>query len=934
MMTARAQNYVAIPDSTFGNFLAGFFYPSCMTGDPINGWYLDNTCPAVLSDTFMEIGGLPIVDLSGIENFVNLRYLDASGMQLWPSFTVPPNVWYLDVSGQQGSGFLGMTNLDSGLLYFDCSNNPIGSLPPLPSTLQTLKCFNNVLDTLPPLPDSLQYLDVNSNYYLSTMPALPARLTYLDCHYDGLQDFTGNFPPHLTYLDCSYNGADTIPPLQNTTLQTLICSNNYLTTLPALPASVFYLDCNTNDLTALPALSASLNYLDCSTNQLTTLPLLTDSLVNVNCNNNYITALPALPPSLEIFYCNTNQLTALPALDNGLTDLDCSYNKISALPTLPPHLDTLICWQNSLTGLPALLPNTLKELLCGDSAFVTPPAIPDSVNQFALSYSPFITSLPALPASLRQLNFDYLKVTDIPVLPDSLLGFSCQGDSNLTCLPLLPTTLGYLSYANGTPITCMPNRLPFYLGNPNPNNLPLCDPMSGCIFNYNIWGNVHQDTSYTGTCYTDSLRNGLQLSGVKLQLLSGGTVLQQTYSNDGQYSFKTNGIQTYQVAIDTTADYALKVACPDSVIRTQVMAAGDTIFTHQDFGLECRGEDEAVVAIGGRFRTGLQTYLVIRAGEMSELLYHVNCGYHPSGTITVVITGSSHYIGGDTPTYINGDTLTYIVPDFDSLYNFGNLITQTDTNAVVGSLVCVTVSISINVNDINPANNTLTQCFPIASSLDPNEKEVYPATIDQPGDWQTYTINFQNTGTDTAHNIIIRDTLSSWIDVNSFQYLASSDPKVLINLIGNAVEFYFPNIDLPDSTTSNTLSRGWIQYKVKTKTSLPLHTPVTNTASIYFDFNSAVVTNTVVSEYGPLGIKPIANSGTIHLYPNPNKGSFTLETSGSIGSEYTISDMLGNVIAQKNISSNTQSIDLPEAGEGVYTLMVTGSQAVRFVVVR
>ena len=84
----------------------------------------------------------------------------------------------------------------------------------------------------------------------------------------------------------------------------------------------------------------------------------------------------------------------------------------------------------------------------------------------------------------------------------------------------------------------------------------------------------------------------------------------------------------------------------------------------------------------------------------------------------------------------------------------------------------------------------------------------------------------------------------------------------------------------------------------------------------------------------PSGMNQIANSNYIHLYPNPNKGSFTLQTSRTIGSDYTISDMLGHIIMQQSIQSDTEMIELPDAAEGVYTLVLKGAQPMRFVVVR
>jgi hypothetical protein len=72
--------------------------------------------------------------------------------------------------------------------------------------------------------------------------------------------------------------------------------------------------------------------------------------------------------------------------------------------------------------------------------------------------------------------------------------------------------------------------------------------------------------------------------------------------------------------------------------------------------------------------------------------------------------------------------------------------------------------------------------------------------------------------------------------------------------------------------------------------------------------------------------------GLIQAYPNPNSGSFTLETNEQIGQTYIITDMLGQIVQEKAITSDKQRIELNTA-TGVYTLMLKGmSGAVRVVV--
>jgi hypothetical protein len=82
---------------------------------------------------------------------------------------------------------------------------------------------------------------------------------------------------------------------------------------------------------------------------------------------------------------------------------------------------------------------------------------------------------------------------------------------------------------------------------------------------------------------------------------------------------------------------------------------------------------------------------------------------------------------------------------------------------------------------------------------------------------------------------------------------------------------------------------------------------------------------------GIIGIK--GNTG-LNIYPNPNKGSFILQSTDAAGKEYIISDMLGRVVAQQKITSNNQNIELQNISTGSYTIQIKGSEknAVRFVI--
>lgn len=150
---------------------------------------------------------------------------------------------------------------------------------------------------------------------------------------------------------------------------------------------------------------------------------------------------------------------------------------------------------------------------------------------------------------------------------------------------------------------------------------------------------------------------------------------------------------------------------------------------------------------------------------------------------------------------------------------------------------------------LNDANPFLDIDCPIAiSSFDPNDKQGFPVGYQEEHFIQLntpieYLVRFQNTGTDTAFTVIIRDTLDTNLDIASLQVGASSH-SFDFDVTGEGVlVFNFQNIMLPDSNVNQLASNGFIEYKITPKTEAELGTVIRNRAAIYFDFNEPVITN-------------------------------------------------------------------------------------------
>ena len=105
-------------------------------------------------------------------------------------------------------------------------------------------------------------------------------------------------------------------------------------------------------------------------------------------------------------------------------------------------------------------------------------------------------------------------------------------------------------------------------------------------------------------------------------------------------------------------------------------------------------------------------------------------------------------------------------------------------------------------------------------------------------------------------------------------------------------------------------------------------TKINNRADIYFDYNPAVLTNTVSNtiHYQPENVlcTPVSiqqRTVTTQIFPNPNKGSFTVSSSDDI-SYIIVFDQAGRSVFQSAPNSKMRAITLPNSTSGIYFVQV------------
>lgn len=228
----------------------------------------------------------------------------------------------------------------------------------------------------------------------------------------------------------------------------------------------------------------------------------------------------------------------------------------------------------------------------------------------------------------------------------------------------------------------------------------------------------------------------------------------------------------------------------------------------------------------------------------------------PSGFVKLSIDSNIQFVSSlYSPDSIVGQDLYWAI---DSLFYFSEILEHiyvqmpnfsTIDDSLVSILqICVTDDFG---NIIYSESDTLIQL--LTCSYDPNDKLSTPAGVDSLGYVPVsttsleYTIRFQNTGTDTAFTVIIKDQLDSNLIWESIVPLAYSHQSEIFVDQNGQMTITFNNILLPDSNTNELQSHGFVKFRIDLVSGLPAGTSIYNTAGIFFDNNPAIVTNTVIN---------------------------------------------------------------------------------------
>jgi hypothetical protein len=121
---------------------------------------------------------------------------------------------------------------------------------------------------------------------------------------------------------------------------------------------------------------------------------------------------------------------------------------------------------------------------------------------------------------------------------------------------------------------------------------------------------------------------------------------------------------------------------------------------------------------------------------------------------------------------------------------------------------------------------------------------------------------------------------------------------------------------------------GYFQYRIKPLPNMPLGAQIENTAYIYFDYNSPVITNTTQNNYVTGLFESLVSSPyEFILYPNPSNGVFNFKDTKNV-KQVEVYNLLGEQIVAQG---NQKQINLSAFATGIYYARINGEVVVKLV---
>lgn len=403
-------------------------------------------------------------------------------------------------------------------------------------------------------------------------------------------------------------------------------------------------------------------------------------------------------------------------------------------------------------------------------------------------------------------------------------------------------------------------------------------------------------------------------------------------ADTGSYTFTTSNLANsyYTTNCPVAGSYTVNFAAYNDSADNQNFA--DTAADYcaaQALGLWVYGEEGNFAALG-----------------TCDTAY-IQLSYHNAGTVTDSVT--LHLTLNDSTRLLQSPVAYTTLAGNQYLFDIGNFAPGADTTiTIMMSIGCDTIGTQYCFA-LDATGNFATHCLgyynhaatcrQIGVPFDPNAMYVSSFKHSATGSTQrlttenddnfTYTVTFQNTGTAVAHNVRLLIPLSAKINAQTLSpNIASAAYSWLV--LNNQLMIDFTGINLPDSNANEAGSHGFINFYVQQQTGNLPGDSFLHQAAIYFDYNSAVLTNQAIVNLadttGVISSVSELKNAFINLYPNPANQTVTI--TAPVPAEIKVCDLTGRVIVSQKITETQSTLDVSGWSKGIYVVTVSNQKAI------
>lgn len=654
---------------------------------------------------------------------------------------------------------------------------------------------------------------------------------------------------------------------------------------------------NDSNFTSFPAANfPALKKLYLSGNQISDVSGFTglNQLEELNLQNNQILNFNLPPiPTLRYLWCGSNgfptaNLTGYPQLrvlainNNNLSNLNLSANT---------QLQQLIISQNQLSSIDVTMLSDLTSIDFGYNLFSEMDLSGSPLlNSLSFTNNPNLTHINLKSGQENTINYSTSGYFNLPVLQ-----YICIDEGDTFTFSLLSTT-------------------------PDVTITPYCSFVPGGDFN-TITGVVRYDANANGCDSGDAVVKNFRMDMTQWGINSA------TFTNpDGEYTFYT-----------TFADQLVSPHLENPEYFTVTPADASISFPDlnqtavQDFCIAPNGNHqdlEIVISPVTPARPGFNaTYKIVYRNKGTVPMtqqYGINLSYNQN--LMTYVTSS------EVPSNQGVGSLNWDYADlqpFESRMLLVSFLVNSPTapNPVtIGDVLTLSSTVSPQNNDEQVQNNIYILNQTVVGSYDPNdisciEGDNLPDT--EIGKYLHYMVNFENTGNYIAENVVLKlDINPTQYDISTLQLLENSHP-VYTRITNNKAEFIFEGINLAALGGNPPVGgHGNVLFKIKSLNSLNAGDTVANRASIFFDYNDAVITNVAETLYSSLQNDEMNVDESLSISPNPAVSSVSVTSKHRIQS-IEMYDVQGRIV-QKEIAAATQvTVDISRHQSGIYFLKIT-----------